>query len=72
MPRVSHEQGEIVYLDLVGPVSVKISSFKYLFMMMDGFSRFVMVAPLKSQRGELSSAQHMGKGGRGYPENVSW
>ena len=57
MPRVSHEQGEIVYLDLVGPVSEKISSFKYLFMMMDGFSRFVMVAPLKSKSAkEVSSA----------------
>jgi hypothetical protein len=38
MPRVSHEQGEIVYLDLIGPVSEKISSFKYLLTMMDGFS----------------------------------
>ena len=26
MPRVSHEQGEINYLDLIGPVSEKISS----------------------------------------------
>ena len=57
MPRVSHEQGEIVYLDLVGPVSEKISSFKYLLKMMDGFSRFVMVAPLKSKSAkEVSSA----------------
>ena len=57
-PRVSHEQGEIVYLDLVGPVvSEKISSFKYLLTMMDGFSRFVMVAPLKSKSAkEVSSA----------------
>ena len=27
--RGTHEQGEIVYLDLVGPVSEKISSFRY-------------------------------------------
>ena len=45
----SHKQGEIVYLDLVGPVSEKISIFKYLITMMDGFSRFVMVATLKSK-----------------------
>ena len=57
VPRVSHEQGEIVYLDLVGPISEKISSFKYLLTMMDGFSRFVMVAPLKSKSAkEVSSA----------------
>jgi hypothetical protein len=57
MPRVSHEQGEIVYLDLIGPVSEKISSFKYLLTMMDGFSRFVMVAPLRSKSAkEVSSA----------------
>ena len=29
LPWVSHEQGEIVYLDLVGPISEKISSFRY-------------------------------------------
>ena len=29
IPRVSHEQGEIVYLDLDGPISEKISSFRY-------------------------------------------
>ena len=57
MPRVSHEQGEIVYLDLIGPVYEKISSFKYLLTMMDGFSRFVMVAPLRSKSAkEVSSA----------------
>ena len=57
MPRVSHDQGEIVYIDLVGPISEKISSFKYLLAMMDGISRFVMVAPLKSKSAkEVSSA----------------
>ena len=56
MPRVSNEQGEIVYLDLIGPVSEKISSFKYLLTMKDGFSRFVMVAPLRSKSAkEVSS-----------------
>ena len=29
IPRVSHEQVEIVYLDLDGPISEKISSFRY-------------------------------------------
>ena len=57
MPRVSHAQGEIVYVDLVGPISPKVSLAKYLLTMMEGFSRFVMVAPLqKKSAKEVSSA----------------
>ena len=47
VPRVAHEQGEIVYLDLVGPFSNKITPFRYLLTIMDGFSRYVAVAPLQ-------------------------
>ena len=64
IPRVSHEQGEIVYLDLVGPISEKISSFRYLLTMMDGFSRFVMVAPLKSKSAKEVSSAVLNTGGK--------
>jgi transposase InsO family protein len=57
VPRVSHEQGEIVYVDLVGPFSHKITPFRYLLTIMDGFSRFVAVAPLQSK-----SAAEVGQG----------
>lgn len=49
VPRLAHEQGEIVYLDLVGPFSNKITPFRYLLTVMDGFSRYVAVAPLQSK-----------------------
>ena len=38
MPMVSHERGEIVYMDLIGSISEKISLAKYLLTMMDRFS----------------------------------
>ena len=49
VPRVSHEQGEFVYMDLVGPISPKISSAKYLLTMIGEFARFDMVCPFKSK-----------------------
>ena len=70
MPRVSHEQGEIVYIDLVGPVSEK-ALYQYLLTMMDGFLGFVMVAPLRSKSAkEVSSAvlNTWVKGARGIPK----
>ena len=42
VPRISHEQGEIVYMDLISPILEKISSAKYFVTMMDGFSWFVI------------------------------
>ena len=57
VPRVAHEQGEIVFLDLVGPFSNKITPFRYLLTVMDGFSRYVAVAPLQSK-----SAAEVGQG----------
>ena len=57
VPRVAHEQGEIVYVDLVGPFSDKITPFRYLLTVMDGFSRYVAVAPLPSKSAaEVSQA----------------
>ena len=49
VPRVAHKQGKIMYLDLVGPFSNKITPFRYLLTIMDGFSRYVAVAPLQSK-----------------------
>ena len=57
VPRVSHEQGEIVYVDLVGPFSDKITPFRYLLTVMDGFSRYVVATPLQSK-----SAAEVGQG----------
>ena len=55
--RISHEQGEIVYMDSVGPISSKISSAKYLLTILDGFSCFVIVTPLPNKSAkEVSSA----------------
>ena len=57
VPRVAHEQGEIIYVDLVGPFSDKITPFRYLLTVMDGFSRYVAVAPLSSKSSaEVSQA----------------
>ena len=38
VPRISHEQGEIVNMDLISPIF----SAKYFVTMMDGFSWFVI------------------------------
>ena len=46
-----------MYVDLVGPFSNKITPFRYILTMMDGFSRYVAVAPLQSK-----SAAEVGQG----------
>ena len=48
-PRVLHDQGEVVYLDLLGPFSNQVSRARYLLSMMDGFSRYVVVVPVRSK-----------------------
>ena len=58
-------------LDLVGPVSEKMSSFKYLLMMMDGFSRFVIEVLLKSKSAKEVSLAVLNtwvKGAGGIPK----
>ena len=42
-PQVLHDQGEVVYVDLLGPFSNQVSRTRYLLSMMDGFSRYVVV-----------------------------
>ena len=39
VPLVLHDQGEVVYVDLLGPFSNQVSRAWYLLSMMDGFSR---------------------------------
>ena len=48
-PSVSHAQGDIDYMDVVGPISPKINSAKYLLTMMGGFSLLVMVSPSRAR-----------------------
>ena len=53
--RLYHRQGEVVLM--VGPVSTTISKDRYVLTMMDGFSRFVKVVPLKTKSAkEVSEA----------------
>ena len=49
VPRVSHRQGEVVYMDLVGPISPPISKYRYILTLMDGFSRYVKMVPLRTK-----------------------
>ena len=48
-PQVLHDQGEVVYVDLLGPFSNQVSHTRYLLSMMDGFSRYVVVVPVRSK-----------------------
>ena len=41
VPRVLHDQGEVVYVDLLGPFSNQVSHCRYLLSMMDGFCRYI-------------------------------
>ena len=50
VPRVTHHQGEMLYVDLIGPFSAAITPYPYFLSMMDGFSRFVAVAPLRNKK----------------------
>ena len=45
VPLVLHDQGEVVYVDLLGPFSNHVSPCQYLLSMMDGFSRYVIIVP---------------------------
>ena len=49
VPRVLHDQGEVVYVDLLGPFSNSVSRACYLLSLMDGFSRYVVVVPIRSK-----------------------
>ena len=46
-PCVLHDQGEVVYVDLLGPFSNSVSRAHYLLSMMDGFSCYVVVFPVE-------------------------
>ena len=71
VPRVSHRQGEVVYMDLVGPISPSISKYRYILTLMDGFSRYVKTVPLRTKTArEVAEAVLSGwiKGPGGIPE----
>ena len=56
-PSVLHDQGEVVYVDLLGPFSNQVSLARYLLSMMDGFSRYIVVVPVRSKSAfDVSSA----------------
>ena len=49
VPRVLHDQGEVVYVDLLGPFSNQVSRCRYLLSMMDGFSCYVVIVSVRSK-----------------------
>ena len=70
---VAHRVGQVVAMDLVGPVSKAITSTPYLLTMMDRLSRYIVVAFLPDKRAETVATaflQHWVQAGGGVPETV--
>ena len=73
VPRVSHQQNEVLYMDLIGPFPPTVSEYRYILTCMDGFSRYIMVAPLKGKSAKEVTAAMVNtwiKGGGGIPRSV--
>ena len=70
---VAHRVGQVVAMDLVGPMSKAITSTPYLLTMMDRLSRYVVVAFLPDKKAETVATaflQHWIQSVGGVPETV--